>query len=421
VVDGGGGALLPGLHDHHCHLLATAAAAASVPCGPPHVTAAAQLWRRLRHAASRSGGWVRGVNYDESVAGPLDRDALDAAVSSVPVRVQHRSGALWVLNSAAIAALALDTCDAHGVERDGDGRPTGRLWRMDAWLGERLAAREPPDLASLGRALASVGITGVTDATVDLTPSSAGLLAGAHAAGDLPQRLLAMAEEGPLPLGPRKLVVADDALPGWDELKGQMIAAREADRAVAVHSVTRESLLLTLAVLAEIGARPEDRIEHAAVAPPEAVAFMAKLGVAVVTQPSLVALRGDDYLGQVERSDAAHLWPYASLVAAGVSVAASSDAPYGALDPWATLRAAALRETPSGRVLGAGERVSAATALSGYLSEPMAPGRAVRRITPGGPADLVLLDAPLDAVLADPVRDHVRLTMIAGEVVYGAD
>ena len=35
VVGGDGGALLPGLHDHHCHLLATAAAFDSVPCGPP--------------------------------------------------------------------------------------------------------------------------------------------------------------------------------------------------------------------------------------------------------------------------------------------------------------------------------------------------------------------------------------------------
>ncbi|MFO7776920.1 MAG: hypothetical protein R6V28_01055, partial [Nitriliruptoraceae bacterium] len=32
-----GGYLLPGLHDHHLHLLATAAAADAVPCGPPDV------------------------------------------------------------------------------------------------------------------------------------------------------------------------------------------------------------------------------------------------------------------------------------------------------------------------------------------------------------------------------------------------
>src|SRR3546814_2061233 len=38
VVDGEGGALIPGLHDHHLHLLATAAARSSVPVGPPTVS-----------------------------------------------------------------------------------------------------------------------------------------------------------------------------------------------------------------------------------------------------------------------------------------------------------------------------------------------------------------------------------------------
>ena len=34
VVDGAGGALLPGLHDHHLHLLASAAALGSLDCSP---------------------------------------------------------------------------------------------------------------------------------------------------------------------------------------------------------------------------------------------------------------------------------------------------------------------------------------------------------------------------------------------------
>ena len=37
VLDAAGGALLPGLHDHHLHLMAMAAALESVPCGPPAV------------------------------------------------------------------------------------------------------------------------------------------------------------------------------------------------------------------------------------------------------------------------------------------------------------------------------------------------------------------------------------------------
>src|SRR5260370_9391042 len=101
VVDGVGGALLPGLHDHHCHLLATAAAADSVPCGPPEATTLAGLEAALRSAvqsrAANQAGWVRGVGYDDAVAGPLDRSALDRLPPHMPVPAKHPSVALQVL------------------------------------------------------------------------------------------------------------------------------------------------------------------------------------------------------------------------------------------------------------------------------------------------------------------------------------
>src|SRR5260370_25180028 len=136
VVDGEGGALLPGLHDHHCHLMATAAAADSVPCGPPEVTTLAGLEAALRSAvqdcAANQGGWVRGVGYDDAVAGPLDRTALDRLAADVPVRVQHRSGALWMLNTQALEALGIDRGPLHGLERGASRRPTRPLWRLAA-------------------------------------------------------------------------------------------------------------------------------------------------------------------------------------------------------------------------------------------------------------------------------------------------
>ena len=36
------------------------------------------------------GEWLRGTGYHESVAGELDRHALDRWVPARPVRVQHR-------------------------------------------------------------------------------------------------------------------------------------------------------------------------------------------------------------------------------------------------------------------------------------------------------------------------------------------
>src|SRR5262245_15116142 len=71
IISAHGGALLPGLHDHHIHLLALAAARASVQCGPPAVTGMDALVRALR--ASPGTGWLRGIGYHESVAGVPER------------------------------------------------------------------------------------------------------------------------------------------------------------------------------------------------------------------------------------------------------------------------------------------------------------------------------------------------------------
>ena len=98
TVDAEGGVLLPGLHDHHMHLFALAAARRSVRCGPPEVVDDETLTSVLRNATDSADGWIRGVGYHESVAGMLDRHVLDAMVSERPIRIQHRSGKMWFMN-----------------------------------------------------------------------------------------------------------------------------------------------------------------------------------------------------------------------------------------------------------------------------------------------------------------------------------
>ena len=85
VINARGAALLPGLHDHHVHLYAFAAAQASVPCGPPQVREAQALRQALMQASTglAPGAWLRGVAYHESVAGEIDRDWLDAVLPIV--------------------------------------------------------------------------------------------------------------------------------------------------------------------------------------------------------------------------------------------------------------------------------------------------------------------------------------------------
>src|SRR4051795_8534336 len=132
VLPAGGGAVIPGLHDHHLHLFALAADLRSRHCGPADVRGTAEFGQLLRTAADR--GPVRATGYYETVAGPLDRDVLDAFVPDVPVRVQHRSGAVWFLNSAALAMSELLDASDEAVERDAQGRATGRLLRGDHLL-----------------------------------------------------------------------------------------------------------------------------------------------------------------------------------------------------------------------------------------------------------------------------------------------
>lgn len=435
VVECAGAALLPGLHDHHCHLLATAAASRSVDCGPPAVTTRQELSERLRAALPRNG-WLRGVGYDDSVAGDLDAAGLDRLGPAVPTRIQHRGGALWIINGPGIRALGLDGdgitgpdgadlegaegagLDGAGIERDAAGRPTGRLWRADGWLRQRLAEDDVPDVRGLSRQLASCGVTGVTDATSDLPPSALRTLL----AGGFQQRITSLGLEHGIEqvgLGPRKIMVSDHALPVFGELAERIRAARP--RPVALHCVTRAALVLSLAVLQETGARRGDRIEHAAVAPPESIAAIAALGLAVVTQPTLPTRRGDDYLDRVERTDVAFLWPFRSLLRAGLPVGCSSDAPYGDTDPWASVAAAASRRTPTGRILGGGERVSRWEALRGYLGDPDEPGGRLRAVRLGAAADLITLDRPLDVVLTGPELPVVRATVIGGRLAHSRD
>jgi predicted amidohydrolase YtcJ len=412
------------LCDHHLHLAALAAWNRSVHCGPPAVTCREELAAALRDATPDEHGWVRGVGYAEGVAGDLDAPVLDALAPGRPVRIQHRSGALWTLNSAGVREVGLGSGDHPGIERDAEGMPTGRLWRADDWLRARLPAAPPLDLAPVGRELARLGITAVTDATPGLGQAAMASIEGAVQDGSLPQggHLLGVPLDGGtsharVTTGPWKIVLADSGLPSLEELTGRIRLAHERGRSVAVHCVTREALLLLLAALAETGTRAGDRVEHAALVPPEVVAELARRGLRVVTQPGFLADRGDDYLRDVPAEDVPDLYRCRTLIEAGVPVGLSSDAPHGPLDPWAVMDAAVRRTARSGAVVDHSEAIPARAALRSYLASPGDPGGPERRVAVGGAADLVVLRVPLGEALGRLSADAVRSVIVGGRLV----
>jgi predicted amidohydrolase YtcJ len=424
-IDGAGGALIPGLADHHIHLFSLAAQRDSIAL--VDVRSPAELSRRIAAAtaAQPAGAWVRATGYHERMAGELDAAALDALAPRHPLRVQHQTGALWMLNSAGLAAVGAADGPAC-VERGADGRPTGRIWRGDAWLRERTQPTLPA-LGPIGRQLAAFGVTQLTDATVTTDAAAAARLADAHRAGELPQRLTLMSggpleapDDGAFAVGPVKVLLDDAALIDLDDFIARIAAARRQARAVAVHCVTAGELALTLAAFAATGARPGDRIEHGGVIPAAAIGEVRGLGLTVVTQSAFVAERGDRYLAEVDPAEQGDLYRCASLIAAGVPVAGSSDAPYASPDAWAGMAGAVRRRTAEGAILGGGERIGPAAALAMYLGAADDPGGPSRRVEIGAPADLCLLRVPLADALAALSAELVRATFVAGRMVFHA-
>lgn len=426
VIDAEGGALLPGLHDHHIHLFAIAAAARSVACGPPAVTCLDELARSLADHRVADDEWLRGVGYHESVAGDLDRVVLDRLVGDRPLRIQHRSGAAWFLNSRGVESLGLDgAVDAPGVERFADGRATGRLFRCDKLLRETVTGERAPHLAAVSQRLARYGVTGVTDATATNGKQELRMLTDASDAGDLLQRVVVMGarfvpaqHHSAVSVGAVKLLLDEYSLPALEELARDIEHAHADGRAVAIHAVTRTEMVLACGALEAAGVLAGDRLEHASVMPPALAEWIARLGVTVVTQPNFVRERGDSYLRDVDAADQPWLYRCRGALDAGIALGGGTDAPYGDPDPWLAMQAAVMRRTRDGALLGDAERLTPERALALFTSSPSAPGGPPRRVTVGAAADVCVLDRPWSRAREELSSSMVTATVVAGGVVW---
>lgn len=420
-LDAKGATAIPGLVDHHIHLLATAARMQSVSLAGALTKQA--LADRLQSAAAvrPAGEWLRATGYDERAAGLLDAAAIDQWVGDRPTRIQDRTGALWMLNSAALALMG-DAPYHGGVETGADGVPTGRLWRCDDWLRQRIATK-PPSLAALGQKLLRYGITCVTDAGADNGPGHAALLGAAVRSGDLPQRLTIMGRED-LPsapdyqVGALKLLYDEADWPDAAVVSRRIADARQQGRAVAAHCTTTAELLLYLAALDDAGgARAGDRIEHGSMIPQSMIADIASASLTVVTQPGFVHDRGDRYLAQVPDHECADLYRLGSLLDAGVTLAAGSDAPYSTVNPWIGIQAAQHRLTASGAPLGLSEAISAADAMALYRPDGFRRGKAPPVVSVGQIGDLCLRSGErASSEAAHAAAGVINATIIGGKV-----
>jgi predicted amidohydrolase YtcJ len=275
--------------------------------------------------------------------------------------------------------------------------------------------------------LAGFGVTGLTDATPGNGPAEFEAMVGAVDARALPQRLVVMGRSDlPKPggvhrveRGALKLMLAEDAMPGFSELVDWIQSAHADDRPVAIHCVTRAELVMAAAAVEAAGPHGGDRIEHASVAPPDSVELVRSLPLTVVTQPNFILERGDAYLDDVDPGERPWLYRCQGWLEAGVALGGGTDAPFGDPDPWRAIRSAVERETSAGRKIGEDEALAPERAVALFTTTAKEPGGAPRTVAPGAGADLCLLDRAWREVRLDLSSRRVRATFCAGRRVFG--
>ena len=471
--DADGGALLPGFHDAHLHLLGMAARLLSIDCTPASVRSLGELRQRLGEAARQAppGAWLRGWGYDDHALAERrhpTRHDLDTAAPRNPVRLTHRSGHAVVLNSLALAAVgvARETPDPPGgaIDRDAHGEPTGLLLEMGAYLAGRVPRLPLADLErGVGEAnawLLSRGVTSVQDASPDNDLSRLRLLARMIGNGLLAPRLTFMpgarnlADLPPLPpfrdlphlpegegwgegrgegrprLGHAKIMLtaSTGALsPSAEELESLVREAVGRGYPVAVHCVEAEAVRAAADVLGRVPSpgRAPHRIEHASELPPDAFEAVRASGAMVVTNPGFLHFGGERYRRTVPPEAQPWLYRIGALHRAGVPLAFGSDAPVEMPEPLAELAAAVTRRSREGSLVGdAAEAVTTDEALRIAVrggAHAAGAGAWLGALRPGMAADLVLLDG--DPFRRDPAewpRLRVLAAIVAGRMVWEA-
>jgi predicted amidohydrolase YtcJ len=459
VIDCQGQTLLPGFIDAHCHLMAYASSLLAVDCGPRAVTSIEDIVRALRERARRTppGLWIRAAGYDESALSearhPCRRD-LDEAAPGHPVRLDHRSGHACVLNSMALdrVGISAGTPDPEGgvIDRDwSTGEPTGLLLEMSDYLSGRIPPLSQEELRQgvrlASQRLASLGVTSVQDATHSnaverwdafgrlkdegVFAPRITMMVGYERLDEFLERGLRFGSgDANLSLGAVKLMLTMTTGALWppaEELRRIVLRARASGFQVAIHAVEAEAVAAAAEALAQAGGRGvRDRIEHSSECPPHALDRLRASRAVVVTQPAFVFYSGRRYLSEVSEEMQPWLYRLRSLLDAGLTLAASSDAPIAEPNPLVGIYAAVTRRADTGEVVGELEGVSVSDALRMHtLGGAYAAFQESDRgsIEVGKLADLVLLDRDPTRVEADELR-HVKATMtiIGGQVAWQA-
>jgi hypothetical protein len=438
----------------------------------------AELQSRLRaYAQAHPDGPIRGRGWIEThwpEARFPTRADLDAVVADRPALLERIDGHAAVANSAALGGVGPSTPDPEGgrIERDAAGAPTGMLIDRAADL---VSSRFPAPtramkraaLAEAARLYASRGWTRAANMSTSLEDVS--LFAELDLSGELPigadlyvrgeeaEAALARGQWRPSPrvhvrglkfyidgaLGSRGAALlapySDAPLEGLlvtppEQLRALFRRARERGVQVATHAIGDRGNRIVLDAYRDTFAGDAAalraarwRIEHAQIISPQDIPRFGALGIIASMQPSHAI--SDLHFAPARlgpgRLEGAYAWR--SLLDAGATIAAGSDAPVEKGDPLIEFYAAAYRHDLSG-FAGAdwrlGEVVTRAEALRMLTWAPafaVFEERERGTLEAGKRADLSAFSVDLmQAPLPDIPRARAVLTISDGAVTHEA-
>jgi len=455
AFDCGGGTLVPGFIDAHCHLLGYVQSLLSLDLSRTRSIAAIKEAIRRRAGEIPPGTWITGIGYHEFLLEEKrhpNRHDLDEAAPQHPVRLVHRSGHAQVFNSLGLSLLGvtIETPEPPGglIDREPEtGEPSGVLFNMGEFIRERLPPLGPEELErGLGlaqRQLLGWGVTSIQEASASNGPAqweffhrltASGrflcritMMIGPGSVEEFASRGLRQGSGGPrLRLGPVKIVLEEttgELYPPPEELRSLILKARERGFGTAVHAVEEAALEAAVSAFEGLGtpAPGVSRIEHASLCPDGLASRIRRAGILVVTQPAFIYHNGDRYLDSVPGEKHGFLYPLGSFVRKGITVAAGSDAPVAPPCPLTGVYAAVTRRSEGGRTVAADQAVTPLEALYMYTRNAAVACLEDDKgaIEPGKLADLILLSRnPLEAA-PDEIKDiKVEATFLGGRMVY---
>ncbi|MBW2408663.1 MAG: amidohydrolase family protein, partial [Deltaproteobacteria bacterium] len=196
---------------------------------------------------------------------------------------------------------------------------------------------------------------------------------------------------------------------------------------IAIHAQGDEGISDTLdayeAVLGKTSDNPlRHRIEHAGCLYPDLLQRAAAMNIMASVQPVFFGELGDGWIEAFGPELVEQLYPFKSMLKAGMHIGGSSDCPVSALDPRISLRDAVLRQTPAGKQLSPHEALTMDEAIrlftrgSAYLSFDENHNGTIE---PGKRADFTVMAADPRNVQPEEVPDiPFTMTVVDGDVVW---